>query len=298
MTLEIQHLNKRYKEKIALDDVSVSIEPDSIYALLGNNGAGKSTLLNIVNNRIFATSGAVSLDGMNAKDNSAALRHMYLMSEDNMFPGSMRVRDIFSISDGIYGGFDWDFADKLTQDFGLPVKRQFKKLSTGYRTIAKLVAALCVPVSYVFLDEPVLGLDAKHRDLFYTRLMETFADRPRAIVISTHLIEEIAHLVEKIIVIDNGRILTTGDADAMAHAGFALSGETTSVTEFTTPLNVLSTKSIPGHTTAYVQGPLPDQIPAGISVEPLGLQDYFIHLTQQQQSRRLAASTPARENTR
>lgn len=293
MTLKISHLVKKYKNKIALNDVNLEFSPDSIYALLGNNGAGKSTLLNIMNNRTFASAGIVSLDGSDARDNSAALRHLYLMSEDNMFPGSMRVRDIFTLSEGIYGDFDWALEEQLVSDFALPTDTQFKKLSTGYRTIAKLVTALCVPVDYVFLDEPVLGLDANHRDVFYTRLMETFAKRPRGIVISTHLIEEIATLVEKIVIIDDGRILAADDSDTLTHTGHTISGEASAVAAFTENLDILATKSITGYTTTFVQGPLPTHTPAGINVEPLGLQDYFIHLTQQQQNKRAVVDAPA-----
>ncbi|MCI1983960.1 MAG: ABC transporter ATP-binding protein [Bifidobacteriaceae bacterium] len=305
MTLKTTHLTKKYKRKAALDDVSLEFQPDTIYALLGNNGAGKSTLLNIISNRIFASTGSVTLDGEKAQDDSTVLRHMYLMSEDNMFPGSMKVKEIFTLSDAVYGDFDWELADKLVADFELPVDSQFKKLSTGYRTIAKLVAAMCVPVDYVFLDEPVLGLDANHRDLFYTRLMETFVERPRTIVISTHLIEEIATLVENVVIIDHGRIITVNDADTLAHAGHAASGETTAVNAFVTTsgLDVLATKTITGHTTAYVQGTIPDAagIPAGISIEPLGLQDYFIHLTQRQTTQHHSnalLATSLKENAR
>jgi ABC-2 type transport system ATP-binding protein len=300
MSLKITHLTKRYKSTTALDDVSLKFEPDTIYALLGNNGAGKSTLLNVINNRIFASAGSVELDGSNARDNSAALRHMYLMSEDNMFPGSMKVKDIFTLSDAVYGDFDWDLEARLVTDFDLPVDAQFKKLSTGYRTLAKLVAALCVPVDYVFLDEPVLGLDANHRDLFYTRLMETFAERPRTMVISTHLIEEIASLVENVVIIDHGRILTVADGDSLAHAGHAISGEVGVVNAFTanaSGVEVLARKEITGHATVYVQGALPAsaEIPAGISIEPLNLQDYFIHLTQHQAA---LTTTAVKENAR
>lgn len=282
MSLEIKNLTKRYKRKTALDAITLTLHPDTIYALLGNNGAGKSTLLNIINNRIFASEGTVTLNGQPLMNNSAALRHLYMMSEDNMFPANMKVKEIFTLSDAVYGDFDWDLANQLIEDFELPVTTSFKKLSTGYRTIAKLVAALCVNVDYIFLDEPVLGLDANHRDMFYQRLMETYTARPRCFVISTHLIEEITSLVEQVILIEKGRILTQTDAETLTHAGHAISGERGTVDAFAASnhLEILGERTLSGHKTLYVSGPLPRTIPESLRVEALGLQDYFIHLTQ------------------
>ncbi|MGC3362727.1 ABC transporter ATP-binding protein, partial [Enterococcus faecalis] len=77
-------------------------------------------------------------------------------------------KDIFKTSEGFYGSFDWTLAEQMLSDFDLDGKKTFKKLSTGYRSIAKLIVALSVPWEYIFLDEPVLGLDANHRELFYT----------------------------------------------------------------------------------------------------------------------------------
>lgn len=280
MTLKISHLSKRYKEKEALHDVSLEFSPDSIYALLGNNGAGKSTLLNIINNRVFASAGSITLDGENVQDNSTALRHLYMMSEDNMFPGNMKVSGIFAATESFYGGFDWGLAHHLIDGFELDTTQSFKKLSTGYRTITKLIAALCVPVDYVFLDEPILGLDASHREFFYRELMQLFVDRPRGIIISTHLIEEISHLVEKVIIIDHGVVLEQNEAEEMATTAFRVEGFPTLVDAFTAGLDVLSTNRITGHMTAYVKGVIPAPVPKGLTVEYLGLQDYFVRLAQ------------------
>ncbi|MCI1901128.1 MAG: ABC transporter ATP-binding protein [Bifidobacteriaceae bacterium] len=280
MTLKISHLTKRYKEKQALNNVSLTFEPSTIYALLGNNGAGKSTLLNIINNRIFTTEGEVELDGEPVIDNSPALRHLYLMSEDNLFPPSMKVSTIFTMTEGFFGGFDWDLANHLINGFELQTSLSFKKLSTGYRTITKLIAALCVPANYIFLDEPVLGLDATHREFFYRELIQTFSDRPRCFVISTHLIEEISHLVESVVIIDDGVILEQGDAESMERSAFSVEGSPDLAEEFTANLDVLSSNRITGQMTVYVKGTVPPDVPAGLRIEYLGLQDYFVRLAQ------------------
>ncbi|MFI3516920.1 ATP-binding cassette domain-containing protein, partial [Enterococcus faecalis] len=82
MSLRVESVSKKYHQKKALDNISITFEKETIYGLLGRNGAGKSTLLNIINNRSFATSGSVQLAGETVTDNETALNHIYLMSED------------------------------------------------------------------------------------------------------------------------------------------------------------------------------------------------------------------------
>lgn len=193
--IRVEQVSKQYKETKALDQVSLQFEAGKIYGLLGRNGAGKSTLLKIISNRIFASEGSVYLNEMPTLENDAALRQMYMMSEEDMYPKTMRIRDLFRWSEEFYGGFDREKADKLAAMFELNTKKRVKELSTGYTSIYKLIIALCLDVPYVFLDEPVLGLDANHREMFYKILLESYMDQPRTFVIATHLIEEVANLI-------------------------------------------------------------------------------------------------------
>ena len=85
--------------------------------------------------------------------------------------------------------------------------RDVRTLSTGYKSIFKLVLALSVNVPYLFLDEPVLGLDANHREMFYRILLEKYIEEPFTIVISTHLIEEVASVIEHVVILKDGKIV-------------------------------------------------------------------------------------------
>ncbi|MBO0462047.1 ABC transporter ATP-binding protein [Enterococcus sp. DIV1298c] len=193
MSLVVKSISKNQQNESVLDNVSIQFEQGKIYGLLGRNGAGKSTLLNIINNRSFATSGEILLDGTSISESEASLNHLYLMSEDNLFPSFFKIKELFKITERFYGTFDWALAKEMLHKFGLKADQRFKKLSTGYRTITKLIIALSVPCEYIFLDEPVLGLDATHRDLFYSYLIEVYQQRLCTFVISTHLIEEIKY---------------------------------------------------------------------------------------------------------
>ncbi len=279
MKLEVKKVSKIYKEKNALSNVSIVFKENTIYGLLGRNGAGKSTLLNIINNRNFPSSGDILLENNKVTDNEKLLNRIYLMSEDNLFPSSMKVKEMFKVSEDFYGSFDWEFANKLATSFELNKKSTFKKLSTGYRSISKLIVSLCVPCDYIFLDEPVLGLDAAHRNLFYESLIESFEERPRSFIISTHLIEEITNLLENVIILDNGKLIFQKDVEDILQEIHTLSGPREAMSNVVDNLTVIGSEEIGDFINIHVSGELPDIIPNEIQVKPLSLQNYFVQLT-------------------
>lgn len=280
MTLIVNNMSKIYKEKKALDNIQLTFNEKTIYGLLGRNGAGKSTLLNIINNRSFPTQGTVSLDGQTVTDNEKALNYLYLMSEDNLFPAQMKVKKMMETTAEFFGDFDWFLANRMIDAFELDTKQLFRKLSTGYRSIAKLIIALSIKGRYIFLDEPVLGLDANHRKLFNDFLIETYEERPRTFVISTHLIEEISSLIEEVIIIDKGAVLKTGSIDKLLMEGNTISGPKELVESYIKGLDVINTEYLGNYMNAYVSESVLTQIPEGLTISPLSLQSYFVQLTQ------------------
>ena len=106
MSIVIEHVNKSFGPVHALNDVSITLEEGKIYGLLGRNGAGKSTLLNILTDRLYPDSGSVTVDGEPVHNNDSALSKMYLMSELNCYPESMKVKEAFLWSKRFYPDFD------------------------------------------------------------------------------------------------------------------------------------------------------------------------------------------------
>ena len=224
MSIVINQVSKNFGPVQALHNVSLTLEEGKIYGLLGRNGAGKSTLLNILTDRIFPNGGSVTLDGEPVHNNDRALSKMYLMSEPSCYPDSMKVKDAFRWTKQFYPDFDTDFAWNLAGAFELNVGAKVSKLSTGYTSIFKLIVALSVNVPYVLLDEPVLGLDANHRELFYKTLLARYTEHPFTVVISTHLIEEVASLVEDVVIIHRGQVLKNGPCEGLLRQGYTVSG--------------------------------------------------------------------------
>lgn len=280
-TLHVNNISQHFGKHQVLTDVSMAIEPGKIYGLLGRNGAGKSTLLNIMTNRIFPSDGDVMMDNVSVFENDAALSDMYLMSEANLYAERLRVRKIFQIVEMSYGTFDWPLAHELAGKFQVNLDEKFGRLSTGYHSIVKLIVALCVPANYIFLDEPVLGLDANHRELFYQELLTAYEKRPRTFLISTHLIEEIANLVEHVFILDQGKILEDGDVEDLVAQSYAITGPNDAVVDYTAGLNVIGADHLGQITSHYVFGPLDDMkvIPDSVTIEHLDLQKLFVHLT-------------------
>ena len=281
MSIQVQAVQQAFRGQTVLDNLNLTIKPNTIYGLLGRNGAGKSTLLNIISNRIFADSGTVTMDNESMCDNDRTLGKVYLMSEVNLYSERSRVKQLFKTTALLYGDFNDTYAKKLAQTFGLNINARFGKLSTGYRTIFKLIIALCVPAEYIFLDEPVLGLDANHREIFYQELIETYSDHPRTFVISTHLIEEITNLIEHVFVLDHHHIIVDGDVTDILGQSYAVTGPQTDVSTYTDGLNIIGKDHLGGITAHYVYGPLDNDrpIPDTVTVEHLDLQKLFVNLT-------------------
>lgn len=279
--LTVNKLTKKYGKKVILDDLSFQLAPAKIYGLFGRNGAGKSTLLNIITNRIFPTSGDIKLGDQDVNNNDQELGKIYLMSEVDMYTKRTTIKRMMELADEAYENFDFQNAQRLLKEFALDPQEIFANLSTGQRTTAKLVVALNVNADYILLDEPVLGLDANHRELFYKELIKTFQNKPRTFVLSTHLIEEIQQLVERVIIIDNHKIIEDADVETLLNQAYAISGPGQDVDNYTNGLNVLSTETMGNIKTTYVLDQLDDQqvIPDRVKIDHYDLQHLFIYLT-------------------
>lgn len=264
----------------ALNQVDVRFEAGKIYGLLGRNGAGKTTLLNCITNRLFPTEGAVTLDGAPVLENEKALRKVFYMGQQEYYPEEMTVEKVFYWTGRFYGGFDKEYALGLCREFGLDPKKRVGKLSTGYRSIYKLITALAVETPYLLLDEPVLGLDAGHREMFYKELLENYTRNPRTIVLSTHLIEEAASLLEEVVILHNGRIMAKASCEELLQTGYTVSGRRQEVEGFLQGKEVLSRQAIGGLETAVVRGK-PGPAPDTLEISRMDLQKLFVAMTQE-----------------
>ena len=284
MAIEFQHVTKTFGDTRALEDVSLTFEEGKIYGLLGNNGAGKSTLLNILTGRLCPDSGTVTVDGAPA-GSDAALSRLFLVGEKNLYPDDMKVKRALDTAALFYPDFDRAYAEDLARQFELPLNKKINGLSTGYGSIFRIVLGLSVNTPYVLFDEPVLGLDAQHRDLFYKLLVQKYAESPCTMVISTHLIAEVADLIEHTVIIRRGQILQNAPTEALTAACWAVSGPAGLVDGWAAGRNVLTTTALGGLKTVCVRGAVEEDLPAGLERRRVGLQEYFISLMEEEDQR-------------
>ena len=285
MAIELKNVSKSFGGVHALSDVSLSLGGGKIYGLLGPNGAGKTTLLNIITNRLYADSGEVTIDGESAPGRDRALGKVYMMAEQNLFPDSMKVKAALKITADFIPSFDLELAMELAEKFGLPMNKKVKALSTGYSSIIRLVLALSAGTPYVIFDEPVLGLDAQHRDMFYRLLMEHCGGGGQTVILSTHLIQEAAPLIEHAVIIKGGKILRDASAEELTGAAHTVTGPAGLVDGYIAGRQVLNTTTIGGLKTACVEGEPDARVPAGLEVSAMGLQDYFISLMNEEDAK-------------
>jgi len=281
--IKVANVSKRFGDVKALKNVSIEFRESKIYGLLGRNGAGKTTLLNIITGKTFADEGNVSLDGEIIAENDKALSKLYMVSEKNYYPEGMKVSDAFRWTKEFYPGFDTERAVKLSREFGLDIESKIKSLSTGYSSIFKMITALSVNVPYVLLDEPVLGLDANHRDLFYRILIEQYAENPATFIISTHLIDEVSAIVEEVVIIRDGEIIRNESRESLLSKYYCVSGRISDVDGYISGKRVLACETLGGLKTAYIEG-IPDNeaISSNLEIAKIDLQKLFIQLTNSQ----------------
>ncbi|MBN1191191.1 MAG: ABC transporter ATP-binding protein [Dehalococcoidales bacterium] len=282
--IEIKNVSKQFGKTEALKGVTLTFEPEKIYGLLGRNGAGKTTLLNIITNKIFASAGEVMVDGETAVENDRAQAKIFYMTEKNVHPWGMTVREGFRWAHELNPAFNEKYAYALARKFDLDTGKKIKSLSSGYNSVFRLVLTLayCSPV--LILDEPVLGLDAAHRDLFYRELIAYYSEHPRTIVIATHLIDEVAEVLEQVIILKNGQIILDEPVESVLQLAYSVSGEEASVDSFTRGKKVIREESIGRFKTATIfqkrdSGDRSRLQELGLEATSARLQEVFISLT-------------------
>ena len=283
-TIEIKNVSKAYGKTVALKNVSATFTDGKICGFLGRNGAGKTTLLNIVTNRLFADQGQVLIDGEPALENDHAQAKIFYMTEKTLYPKDMRVVDVFQLTRRFYPQFDPAYAEALAERFTLELGKRVGGLSTGYLSILKLILTLASNAPVSIFDEPVLGLDANHRDLFYKELLAHYNAAPNTVILSTHLIEEAAGLLEEVIIIKEGQIICAQPVDELLQLACTVSGSRENVDRFISGKNVIRQEALGRFKTATIfekrNGNDPNELAQlGLNRTPTGLQELIISLT-------------------
>ncbi|GLI26016.1 ABC transporter ATP-binding protein [Agromyces rhizosphaerae] len=283
-TIATERLSRRFGDVRAVDDVSITVAEHGIVGLLGRNGAGKTTLMQLLTGQDFPTGGAASVFGERPLENARVLSRVCFVKESQRYPDEFKGRHVLKAARLCFPDWDAAFADELVEEFRVPLDRPIKKMSRGQQSAVGVIVGLASRAPLTFFDEPYLGLDAVARQLFYDRLLADYAEHPRTIVLSTHLIDEVANLLEHVIVIDDGRIVIDEPAETLRERGATVVGPAARVEEFVAGHEVLHREHLGGTLGATIAGTVsPEERAAahaaGLELAPVSLQQLVVRTT-------------------
>jgi ABC-2 type transport system ATP-binding protein len=281
--ISVRGLTKRFGTVTAVNDASFDIQPNTITGLLGRNGAGKTTIMQVLTGQDFATAGDIRVFGEAPAENARVLSRISFIKESQRYPEDFKPKHVFQSAPWFFENWDEDFAAQLVEEFRLPINRKIKKLSRGQLSAVGVIVGLASRAPLTFFDEPYLGLDAVARQLFYDRLLEDYAEHPRTVVLSTHLIDEVAQLLEHVLVLDSGSILIDEPAESLRGSATTVVGTRVAVEAFVSGRDVLHRDGIGGLASVTV-GQLDgddrrEAAQAGLELSPVSLQQLIVRRT-------------------
>ncbi|MBU7318400.1 ATP-binding cassette domain-containing protein [Paenibacillus oleatilyticus] len=282
IALTCGNLNKKYGRTDALRNLDLQLEENVIYGLLGRNGAGKTTLLNMIAGGIFPDSGTIEVRGKQLGKGELPKDFCFVREKNKPFGGA-RVIEVLQLAANFHPNWDWTFAHELLETFRLDPHKKIRQLSRGTESLVGNIIGLASRASLTLYDEPVLGLDVLMRERFYKALLEDYANHPRTILLSTHLVDEIATVAERVYIIEAGSLLLHDEMDRIRMAAHLIRGNSEAVASFTAGKRVLHTEAYGRGTLAAIyemldDGDLQQAREMDISIEHLTLQKFFSYL--------------------
>ena len=211
--IDAQGLTKRYKRTIAVDNIDLQIPSGRIVGLIGPNGAGKTSALKAILG-LATYEGNLSVLGKSPKSDRAALmEEVCFIADVAVLPRWIRVWQLIDLTESIHPKFSREKCLRYLSSTKVTLDHRVKQLSKGMVAQLHLAIVMSIDVKLLVLDEPTLGLDILFRKQFYTNLLNDYFDEERTILITTHQVEEIEHILSDLIFIQDGRIALNSTMD-------------------------------------------------------------------------------------
>ncbi|WP_010191764.1 ATP-binding cassette domain-containing protein [Bacillus sp. m3-13] len=254
MKIEVKNVSKIYGNKKAVDNMSITLEENKIYGLLGRNGAGKTTLMQLLAGHALPSSGEILINGQNPFNNRNITKDICLVNESNNFIKRLKIKDILKVASLFYPNWSWDTANALLTTFNLNPTLKTKGLSKGMESSLGIIIGLASRAKITILDEPYIGLDAAARFKFYEVLLEEYEEFPRTIILSTHLIDEVSNLFEEVVLMRSGQLVFHNSTEELLDSSITVSGKKEAVDQFAEGKRVLHESVLAGRKTATLYG--------------------------------------------
>ncbi|MEM1091483.1 MAG: ABC transporter ATP-binding protein [Pseudomonadota bacterium] len=209
-------LRKKYKSSVALDNVSFQIEPGRIVGLIGPNGAGKTTALKAMLG-LTSFDGELSILGMDPmKQRHELMDQVCFIADVAVLPRWLKVHQAVDFVEGVHPRFSRERALGFLSKTKIKPESRVKELSKGMIAQLHLALVMSIDAKLLVLDEPTLGLDIIYRKEFYSNLLNDYFDEERTIIITTHQVEEVEHILTDLMFIKDGKIIIDASMEDIA----------------------------------------------------------------------------------
>ena len=200
-------LRKVYKNKVALDNTAFDIAPGRIVGLIGPNGAGKTTALKALLG-LIPFDGELRVLGRDPRtERDELMNDVCFIADVAVLPRWIRVREAIEFVAGVHPRFDRARCERFLANTQLKPQMKVRELSKGMIVQLHLALVMAIDAKLLVLDEPTLGLDILYRKQFYQRLLEDYFDEEKTIVITTHQVEEVEHILTDVMFIRDGKVV-------------------------------------------------------------------------------------------
>jgi ABC-2 type transport system ATP-binding protein len=269
-------LRKSYKSKLALDNTSFDIGPGKIIGLIGPNGAGKTTALKAVLG-LIPFDGELTVLGRDPRTQRDDLMNdVCFIADVAVLPRWIRVSEAIAFVAGVHPRFDRAKCERFLANTKLNQKMRVREMSKGMIVQLHLALVMAIDAKLLVLDEPTLGLDILYRKQFYQRLLEDYFDEQKTIIITTHQVEEIEHILTDVMFIQNGKIVLDATMENLGERFVEVLLNADRIEE-ARALKPIDERALPfGKTVMLFDGIAQDRLAAFGEIRIPGLADLFV----------------------
>ncbi len=250
--IQCEELSKSFGRRHALQRVTCAIHAEKIIGVIGRNGAGKSTLLNIFAGYLKPTSGTCEVFNENPFNNIQTAANTIFIDDLLSFSDYLSLKDILKMGADFYPNWQGELAHRMLEYANLDLTVKHQQLSKGQMATFNLVYGLVSRCALTILDEPMNGMDEVIRTDFYRAILKEYIAFPRTILISSHHLQEMESILEEILLIDEGSVITHAPVDEFKEQLIALSGPSDALESLLADSDVYAKKTAGGMTTAIV----------------------------------------------
>ena len=276
-------LSKRYRGTQALQDATFSVAPGRIVGLIGRNGAGKTTALKAILG-LTPYDGTLAVLGRDpATERDALMREVAYIADTAVLPKWLRVRQALDYVEGVHPAFERAKAEDFLRGTDIRPERRVRELSKGMVTQLHLALVLAIRARLLVLDEPTLGLDLLSRRKFYDTLLNDYMDEQRTILVTTHQVEEVEHILTDVLFIERGRIVLDAEVETLG-SRFLLLQVKPEQLDAARALQPFHERSVFGRTVLFYENRTPEELAALGEVSTPGIADLFVARMQGEQA--------------